>query len=75
MRFSTDQMRRLQEPMEAYELTVSSGAMVLNQMHIQKIKRVAIEIGEQALFCNTCTDEIMQFIKPIYELYKSQELK
>ena len=58
--------------METYELSVDSGVMVLNQMHILEVKRVAIECGLPALFCNTCTDEILEFIKPIYDLYKSQ---
>jgi hypothetical protein len=72
MTFTTDQLNRLHTPMETYELTISTGNMVLNQMHILEVKRVAIECGLPALFCNTCTDEIIEFIKPIYELYKSQ---
>lgn len=72
MTFTNDQLNRLHTPMETYELSVSSGVMVLNQMHILEVKRVAIECGLPALFCNTCTDEILEFFKPIYELYKSQ---
>lgn len=72
MKFTNEQLKRLTTPMEAYELSVSSGVMVLNQMHILEVKRVAIECGLPALFCNTCTDEILEFFKPIYDLYKSQ---
>lgn len=75
MTFTNDQLNRLTTPMEAYELSKSSGVMVLNQMHIHEIKRVAIECGEDALFCNTCTDEILAFIEPIYQYYKSQLIK
>lgn len=72
MTFNTDQLKRLHTPMEAYELSISSGVMVLNQMHIYEVKRVAFECGLPSLFCNTCQDEILEFIKPIYQFYKNQ---
>ena len=66
-----DQKQRVSEAMQAYEFYEQYGISQYKSIHIQSVGKVRKELGLTVSVCKGCLDEVHQYMKVIYALYKS----
>lgn len=65
------QKERIKEAMEAYLYYEQHGISQYKSTHIQSVGKVRKELGMTVSVCKGCLGEIHEYMKVIYELYKS----
>lgn len=66
-----DQKQRIAEAMEAYQLYEKDGISRFKSTHIDAVAKVRKELGMTVSVCRGCLDEVVEYMKAIYEIYKS----
>lgn len=66
-----EQRKSISEAMDAYLFYEQHGISQYKSIHIQAVAKVRRELGMTVSVCKGCLDEVHQYMKVIYELYKS----
>ena len=68
----TEQQRiDIASAMQAYELYEQTGISTFTSTQLHSVAKVRKSMGMRVSVCRGCLDEVVQYVKEIYELYKS----
>lgn len=65
-----DQKARIENAMDAYELYTQTYVSTFTSSHIDAVAKVRKELGMQVSVCRGCIDDIAEYFRIIYEIYK-----